>query len=79
MNRGSRDLTLNRHLPGLEEGGKQMNLSEPKQVTFIVAVVLAVLGVLGALVQIPVLTGLSFWLVVIGFIVLAVANLVPNL
>ena len=56
-----------------------MNLSEPKQVTFIVAVVLAVLGVLAALVPIPVLTGLSFWLVVVGFIVLAVGNLVPDL
>lgn len=56
-----------------------MNLSAPKQNTFIVAVVLAVIGLLAALIQIPVLTGLSFWLVVVGFIVLAAAVFVPGL
>jgi len=33
-----------------------MKLSAPKQTTFIVALVLAVLGLLGALITIPVLT-----------------------
>ncbi|MBN1220704.1 MAG: hypothetical protein JXM69_17415 [Anaerolineae bacterium] len=56
-----------------------MNLSAPKQITFIVAVVIAVIGLLAALIQIPVLTGLSFWLVVIGFIVLAASVLVSEL
>jgi len=56
-----------------------MQLSAPKQVTFIVAVVLAVLGLLATLVQIPVLTGLAVWLLVIAFIVLAVSNLVAGL
>jgi threonine/homoserine/homoserine lactone efflux protein len=59
-------------------GGIKMNLSAPKQASFIVAVVLAVVGLLAALVQIPVLTGLAFWLVIIGFIVLAVSVLVPG-
>jgi heme/copper-type cytochrome/quinol oxidase subunit 1 len=56
-----------------------MNISAPKQTTFWIAVVLAVLGVLASLVSIPVLSGFSFWLVVIGFVVLAAGNLVEGL
>ena len=56
-----------------------MKLSAPKQVTFVVAVVLAVLGILATLVQIPVLSGLALWLVVIGFVVLAAGCLVTGL
>jgi hypothetical protein len=56
-----------------------MNLSAPKEITFIVAVVVAILGLLAALVQIPVLSGLALWLLVIGFIVLAAGNLLANL
>ncbi len=56
-----------------------MNLSAPKQTTFLVAVVLAALGFLGYLITIPVLTDLAFWFVLIGFVVLAVGNLVEGL
>ena len=52
-----------------------MNLSAPKQLTFWIAVILAVLGILATLVTIPVLSGFAFWLVVIGFVVLAIGNL----
>ncbi len=55
-----------------------MKLSAPKQLTFWIAVILAVLGVLATLVTIPVLSGFAFWLVVIGFIVLAVGNLIEG-
>jgi uncharacterized membrane protein len=57
-----------------------MKLSAPKQVTFWIAVVLAILGVLGILVpSIPVIGGaFAAWLVVIGFVVLAVGNLVEG-
>jgi hypothetical protein len=55
-----------------------MNLSAPKEITFIIAVVIAVLGLLATLVQIPVLSGLAVRLLVIGFVVLAVANLVSG-
>lgn len=48
-----------------------MKLSAPKQTTFIVALVLAVLGLLGALITIPVLTDLAVWLALAGFVVLA--------
>jgi hypothetical protein len=53
----------------------KLHLSAPKQITFLIAVVLAALGVLASLVTIPVLSGLSFWLVVLGFVILAIGNL----
>jgi hypothetical protein len=56
-----------------------MKISAPKQITFWIAVALAVLGLLGFLVTIPVLTGLAFWLVLVGFIVLAAGNLMEGL
>jgi len=55
-----------------------MKLSAPKQLTFWIAVVLAVVGLIAGLVTIPVLSGLAIWLVVLGFIVLAVGNLVEG-
>ena len=56
-----------------------MNLSAPKQVTFIVAVVIALLGLVGSFVALPVLSAYSFWLVVLGFVVLAAANMMEGL
>lgn len=56
-----------------------MQLSAPKQATFWVAVVIAVIGVIASLVTIPGLSGLAFWLVVIGFIILAAANMLEGL
>jgi len=41
--------------------------------------ILAVLGVLAKLVTIPVLSGLAFWLVVVGFVLLALGTLVKGL
>lgn len=55
-----------------------MKLSAPKVVTFWIAVILALLGFLGFLVTIPVISGLAFWLVLVGFIVLAVGNLIEG-
>jgi hypothetical protein len=62
-----------------EISGGKMNLSAPKQTTFIVAVVLAVLGLLAAIIPLGFVSTISFWLVLIGFIVLAVGCLAPNL
>lgn len=56
-----------------------MKLSPPKQITFWIAVAAAALGVIASLVTIPVLSGFSFWLVVIGFVILAVGNLVDGI
>ena len=56
-----------------------MKLSEPKVITWWIAVILGVLGILAALVEIPVLTGIAIWLVAAGFVILVVATLVKGL
>ncbi len=55
-----------------------MKLSTPKNITFWIAVALAALGLLASLVTIPVLSPLAFWLVVVGFVVLALGNLLEG-
>lgn len=52
-----------------------MKLSTPKNITFWIAVLLALLGVVASLVTIPVLSGLAFWIVVVAFVLLVVGNL----
>ena len=56
-----------------------MSLNAPKQITFWIAVILVVLGALGELGTIAVLSGYSFWLVVIGFVLLAAGTMFKNL
>lgn len=56
-----------------------MNLSAPKQLTFWIALILAVLGILGEFITIPLATDYSFWLVVVGFVVLAAGNMAEGL
>jgi hypothetical protein len=56
-----------------------MTLNAPKQITFIIAVVLAVVGLLAYLVPLGFLTGMSVWLILIGFVLLAAGCILPNL
>jgi hypothetical protein len=56
-----------------------MKLSAPKQITFWIAVVIAVLGVISKLVVIPVLSGFAGWLLLLAFVVLALGNLIESL
>ena len=56
-----------------------MKLTAPKQITFWVAVVVAVVGVIADLVTIPVLSGIALWLVVIAFVILAAGVLIEGL
>jgi hypothetical protein len=56
-----------------------LKLSAPKVVTFWIAVILAALGVLAFLGTIPGLSSYAFWLVVAGFVLLALANLLKDL
>ncbi len=48
-----------------------MDLSAPKQITYWISVVLAVLGLLGAIVTIPFLSTYAFWFLLVGFVLLA--------
>ena len=54
-------------------------LSAPKVVTFWIAVILAVLGVLASQGILAGLSTYAFWLVVAGFVLLALANLLKDL
>lgn len=54
-------------------------LSAPKKETFWIAVVIAIVGVIAALVVIPVLSPLAFWIVVVAFVLLALGTLVKGL
>lgn len=56
-----------------------MKLSAPKMYTWIVAVVLGVLGVAGRYVSIPFVTKYDFWLVVLGLVVLVLGTLLDQL
>ncbi|MBI9051674.1 MAG: hypothetical protein JEZ00_19780 [Anaerolineaceae bacterium] len=55
-----------------------MKLNRPKEVTFWIAVILVILGVLAHLGVIAGLAMYAFWLVVIGFVLLALGNMLRN-
>lgn len=48
-----------------------MNLSAPSQMVFIIAVIIAIIAILGVLVAIPFVSQYAFWILLLGFIVLA--------
>ena len=48
-----------------------MNLSAPTQLIFIIAVVIAVLALIGSFVVIPFVSAYAFWLMTLAFVVLA--------
>lgn len=48
-----------------------MRLSAPKQITFWIAVILAVIGLVAQLGIVAALGGYAFWFVFVGFVVLA--------
>jgi hypothetical protein len=56
-----------------------MQLNAPKQITWWVAVVIGVLGLVGALVTVPFLSDYAIWLVLIGWLLLVLATFLPNL
>ncbi|MFH2039459.1 MAG: hypothetical protein ABIJ65_08505 [Chloroflexota bacterium] len=49
-----------------------MKLSAPKNYTFGIAVLLGVLGLIGKLVTLPLISGIAYWLVLVAFILLVV-------
>jgi len=54
-----------------------MKANAPKSITLIIAIILAVLGVISLFV--PALAGASFWLLLVGFVVLLAGNLLKGL
>ena len=56
-----------------------IKLSEPKVVTFWISILLVVLGILGSQKILPTFAPYAFWLVVAGFILLALGNMMRDL
>ncbi len=56
-----------------------MKLSAPKNITWLVAVIVGGLGILASFVNIPFVTANSFWFVAVGFVLLALATLLKGL
>jgi membrane protein YdbS with pleckstrin-like domain len=56
-----------------------MKLKAPKQITFWIAVAIAVLGIIAKLVAIPVLTAYAGWLVILALVVLVAGDLIKGL
>jgi len=56
-----------------------MKLSAPKNVTWWIAVILGLAGLLGSLNVIAVLSGFAFWLVFVGLVVLVLGTLLKDL
>ena len=52
-----------------------MNLSAPSQTMFIIAVVVAIIAIIGVFVSIPFISAYAFWILVLGFVILAGACL----
>jgi hypothetical protein len=59
--------------------GGPARLSAPKVITFWIAVLLALIGVIAVLAPIATLAGYALWLVVAGFVLLALGNLLEGL
>ena len=47
-----------------------MKLSAPKQIVWIISLILGVLGIIGKFVAIAVVSANAFWLVTVGFVLL---------
>jgi hypothetical protein len=56
-----------------------MKLSPPKVITWWIAVIVGVIGILSYLVTIPVLSGFAVWLIIIAFVLLALATAIEGL
>ena len=51
-----------------------MKLNAPKQITWLIALVIAVVGLVGELVTISVISDISFWLALIAAVLLLLAT-----
>jgi hypothetical protein len=56
-----------------------MKLSAPKQITWWIAVVVGVVGIVAYLVTIPVLSAIAFWLVAAALILLVLGTYLTGL
>jgi hypothetical protein len=55
-----------------------MRLTPPKKIVFWISLILAVVGLVAYFVTIPFLSGIAFWLVLVGYVLLALGNTVKG-
>jgi hypothetical protein len=55
-----------------------MNLSAPSQIVFWIAVIVAIVAIVGTFVAIPVVTPYAFWVAILAFVILAGGNLMKS-
>jgi hypothetical protein len=51
-----------------------MRLTPPTKAVFWISAILALLGLIGTFVSIPVVSGLAFWFVLVGYVLLFLGN-----
>ncbi|MDZ7261130.1 MAG: hypothetical protein ONB05_03310 [candidate division KSB1 bacterium] len=56
-----------------------MKTNAPKMITFLIALIVAIIGVVAKLVAIPFLSAHTFLIMLIAFVILALANLIKGL
>ena len=56
-----------------------MKLNAPKKITWLISLIVGVLGVVAYLVTIPVLSVYAFWIVVVGFVLLILGTFLKGL
>jgi hypothetical protein len=56
-----------------------MKLNAPKQLTWLIALTVGLLGLIGTIISIPGVSGVSFWFVVFAWALLLVASAVKGL
>lgn len=56
-----------------------MRLNAPKKITFWIAVVIAILGVIARFVPIDLVSSLAIWVVLVAFVLLALGNVLEGL
>jgi hypothetical protein len=61
------------------QGGLTMRLSSPKKWTWIIALIIAIVGIVGYFVDIPIITEYGFWVEFVAFLLLAIATFFPGI
>jgi len=80
IGRGARRATELQNFLYIPLRREQMRLSSPRQITWIIALILGVVGILANLASIPVITpALGFWLVVVAWALLLIASVASGL
>lgn len=56
-----------------------MKLNAPKQITFLISVIVFIVGLIGSFIAVPFISGIAFWLIVAGFVLLALSCVLKGL